>query len=417
MKKILSMSLVLALMVATVTGSAFAGQGNGNGNGQDKKEFKDTQGHWGSQAILKLQDLDILHGYADGTFRPDSTLTPEELAVMIDSLVEKRLGSQDDENLTLNEDEEEYLAGIPSWAKNAVRKGLKHDYLEMGRFHSETQCNRLTAVVQLAKALGLEPVTDFTENPFKDRGLMSDEDFGYVLALYNAGVIKGYPDGNFNPNALVNRAQMASIIAHIFDDEDETSSDTTKPVWPVNSSITASAITSNSLTLKWTAASDNEGVAVYKISYSLNSVNKEKFAYTNRTANITGLDADEEYNFTVEARDAAANWSTGGPSVKVSTLESSDTSKPSWTSGAALTVTNASSTALTLNWPDANDNIGVTGYKVYQNGNLLKTLNADQNETQITGLTADTEYTFSVKAGDAAGNWSDSLTKIYKTLI
>ncbi|MDD2484277.1 MAG: S-layer homology domain-containing protein [Eubacteriales bacterium] len=318
MKRILTITLALALVLSTMTVSAFADPGNGKGNGQLKKEFKDTNGHWGSAAIEQLQDLGILEGYEDGTFRPDETLTPEQLAVMLDALLEKRLALED-EDVTLTEAEEEELADVPAWAKKAVRKGVKNQYLNMERFHSATQCDRLSAVVQLAKALGLEPVTDVTDNPFKDSNLMSDEDFGYVLALYEAGIIKGYPDGNFNPNALINRAQMASIIDKIFDEEDETSKDTTAPTWPTGSAITASAITPESLILKWTAAADDTAVAVYKISYTLEGVDKEKFAYSNRTATIKGLTAEKEYTFTVEARDAAGNWSKTGPTIQVTT--------------------------------------------------------------------------------------------------
>ncbi|WP_422089875.1 CUB domain-containing protein [Tenacibaculum ovolyticum] len=67
-------------------------------------------------------------------------------------------------------------------------------------------------------------------------------------------------------------------------------------------------------------------------------------------------------------------------------------------------------TSLTLSWTASDDNIGVAGYDVFQGVNLLATVTATSYD--VTGLTADTEYTFSVKAKDAAGNESaeDSVT-------
>jgi len=410
MKKVISVSLALVLVLALTTTGVFAA-GQGYGLGQAKQGFSDTKGHWGDAAITNLQGLGILNGYADGTFRPDEVLTAEQLAVILEALTEKRLGIDDEGAATLEEEDMDALAGVPKWARESVGKGVKNGYLNMKRFHSGEQCDRLTAMVQLAKALGLAPVTNFENNPFKDRGLMNDEDFGYVMALYQAGFIKGYPDGNFNPNGLLNRAQIASIIDGIFEEPDEDSPDTTAPVWPTASAITASAITTTGLTLKWNAATDAEGVALYRIQYTLDNVAKERFAYTSRTAAITGLQAGTQYTFTVQARDAAGNWSTG-LSVTVTTKTSADTTAPVWPTGSAITVSAVTTEGLTLRWNAAEDEEGVALYRIrYTVKNVLQERLAYANRTAvITGLQAGTEYTFTVQARDAAGNWSAGLS-------
>ncbi len=78
-----------------------------------------------------------------------------------------------------------------------------------------------------------------------------------------------------------------------------------------------------------------------------------------------------------------------------------------------LTSSSKTTTSVTLAWSAATDNIGVTGYNVYVN-NVLRTTVTTLN-TAVTGLTAATSYTFTVRAKDAAGNLSatsNSLTVV-----
>jgi endonuclease I len=73
---------------------------------------------------------------------------------------------------------------------------------------------------------------------------------------------------------------------------------------------------------------------------------------------------------------------------------------------ANLVASGTTQTTTNLSWTGSTDNVGVTGYDVYQ-GTILKTTVTGVYYT-ITGLTAATAYTFSVKAKDAAGNLSAS---------
>ena len=411
MRKILSVFLSLTLLMTLFAGSALAKPDNGMGMGMGKikaKKFTDIEGHWGKGSIMKMQANGLLNGYEDGSFRPDNTITQAEVAVLIDKLVQMKLNVKNDNDEVLNANED--LRGVPGWAKKAVQKGVKNKYLNLKRFHSHVQCDRLTLSVQLAKALGLEPVDDKGINPFKDRGLIADEDYGYLLALYKAGYIKGYPDGNFNPNGFIKRAEIACLIEKLLgDDDDNASADQSAPYWPSGSKLTASEILSTSVTLNWTAASDNEKVTGYKIIYNINDEKKEKFVWLTRSTTITGLEPNQDYKFTVEARDAAGNWSNDGPSVELTTKGSSvveDTTNPYW-DNESLAATNITETSVTLKWLGAKDNKAVTQYKIYVDGNLKATIgDGNTNTKTITGLNSGTNYTFSVQAGDGAGNWS-----------
>lgn len=71
-----------------------------------------------------------------------------------------------------------------------------------------------------------------------------------------------------------------------------------------------------------------------------------------------------------------------------------------------LVATNTTETTTTLNWNAATDNVAVTGYDIYINGNLETTV-ASNNYT-VANLTPATNYQFYIKAKDSAGNISKS---------
>ncbi|MBP1999092.1 chitinase [Paenibacillus shirakamiensis] len=103
----------------------------------------------------------------------------------------------------------------------------------------------------------------------------------------------------------------ASTALTVKTDAASTGSDQTAPTAP--GSVTASAKTATSVTLTWTASTDNVGVTGYTVTYGTNSVN-----VTGTTATINGLTANTAYQFTVTAKDAAGNVSTGS-NVSVTT--------------------------------------------------------------------------------------------------
>lgn len=80
---------------------------------------------------------------------------------------------------------------------------------------------------------------------------------------------------------------------------------------------------------------------------------------------------------------------------------------------ANLVASGTTQTSTNLSWTNSTDNVGVTGYNVYQ-GTILKATTAGVSYT-VTGLTAATAYSFSVKAKDAAGNLSASSNTVNST--
>ncbi|WP_054971902.1 S-layer homology domain-containing protein [Paenibacillus sp. A3] len=218
--------------------------------------------------------------------------------------------------------------------------------------------------------------------------------------------------------------------------------DTQAPVWTPDAKLTANGITSNAVTLKWTLASDDTAVSSYKIwKEEWTNVSVTRSVYGGGTGlsvagavygpvkqeaalvpgtqtewTLGGLKSGTTYRFTVEAGDAAGHWSTGGPAVMVTTLAGSggpDTEAPRWPQGAKLEATSIGVNSVNLKWPTASDNTAVTAYRLYQGTTLLATVTGHVYE--VTGLSSGTTHTFTVRAGDAAGNWSDELKQSFTT--
>lgn len=81
-----------------------------------------------------------------------------------------------------------------------------------------------------------------------------------------------------------------------------------------------------------------------------------------------------------------------------------DTEAPSVPGGLAASSRTADS--ITLSWDAADDNTGVAGYEVLLGGEVATATTGTATTATVGGLEPDTEYTFSVRAYDAAGNRS-----------
>lgn len=88
-----------------------------------------------------------------------------------------------------------------------------------------------------------------------------------------------------------------------------------------------------------------------------------------------------------------------------------DTTPPSAPTGLAVTGTTSSSA--TLSWSGSTDNVGVTGYVVYRGGSQVATVSGTGHTD--TGLAPSTDYTYTVKARDAAGNLSAASNAVTAT--
>ncbi len=94
-------------------------------------------------------------------------------------------------------------------------------------------------------------------------------------------------------------------------------SDTLAPYWPNGTVLTKVQISASGYRLTWNAAADNVGVTAYRIYiYQQDSVATPVIITVSGVDtlyyDVTGLVGEVYYAFTIEAGDAAGNWSRGG---------------------------------------------------------------------------------------------------------
>ena len=176
------------------------------------------------------------------------------------------------------------------------------------------------------------------------------------------------------------------------------------PSWPEGSSLTTTLVTHNSVNLSWTPAQDDLGVSEYKIYQG--DILVGRVAGTVNQTEISDLAPSTSYRFQVQAGDAGNQWTRDGPSLTVSTLEPPISDPPSWPAGSTLTTSDITTDMVNLSWTPAQDDRGVTGYKIYQDGELIHILDTTAAAYQVTGLAPATLYVFQIQAGDGDGQWT-----------
>ncbi|WP_025851486.1 lytic polysaccharide monooxygenase [Paenibacillus ehimensis] len=93
--------------------------------------------------------------------------------------------------------------------------------------------------------------------------------------------------------------------------------------------------------------------------------------------------------------------------------DSADTQPP--TAPTSLSASNLTATSVSLAWNASSDNVGVSGYKVYNGSTPIAAVSGSTLNYNVTGLTSNTSYTFTVRAEDAAGNASGASNAVTVT--
>lgn len=170
--------------------------------------------------------------------------------------------------------------------------------------------------------------------------------------------------------------------------------DATAPSIPSGLHVTGNT-TGTSFTLNWAASSDNVGVTAYEVAKDGASLGTA----TATSMPIAGLNQAVTHGMTVRARDAAGNWSGWSSSLPVTTPDVTAPSTPT-----DLGVSNLGGTSFILTWSASSDNVAVAGYELFQNGSSIGTTTG--TSMTVGGLSQVTTYSLTVRARDAAGNWS-----------
>jgi hypothetical protein len=171
----------------------------------------DINGHWAEKEIgVFLQKGDI-SGYPDGSFKPDNTITRAEFISLLNR--EALLAPTPATGFSDVTADDWYSGQIGA----AVKAGYVSGYPD-GMFHPNETLTREQAAAMLTSLLHLQAKGNDSK-VFTDQSQISVWAGQSVLAAIEAGALSGYPDGSFQPQKGMTRAEtvvMVSRVLHYF---------------------------------------------------------------------------------------------------------------------------------------------------------------------------------------------------------
>jgi Zn-dependent metalloprotease len=275
-----------------------------------------------------------------------------------------------------------------------------------------------------ARTYGIQAASDLY-------GAGSPEVIATTNAFYAVGVGSAYgvlnycaSKGNSVADEYISKVQLGTI------NNTTTGGNGYSDYTSISTSLTKGASSTITITPTWPATKYNEGYAVW-IDYNKNGdfsdagelvwskaisqttpVSGSFTVPTSANTGATRMRVSMKYNAIPTPCEAISYGEVEDYTVNI-TASAADLTAPSTPSN--LTASGTTTTTTNLSWNASTDNVAVTGYNVYQGSTLKATVTS--TSYAFTGLTANTAYTFSIKAKDAAGNISATSNVINVTTL
>jgi spore germination protein YaaH len=171
--------------------------------------FLDTSGHWAESDIRQAAEKGWMTGTAAGIFAPDQALTRAEAAAVL----VRALGLSDAPASGAAP-----FADVSAghWAAHDIAVAAQRGYIDgvaAGKFAPDQPITREQMCALLARVLAL-PASAVTAPPYRD---VPAERWSApaVAALSGRGVVDGFDDGTFRPQAPITRAEMAALLVRL----------------------------------------------------------------------------------------------------------------------------------------------------------------------------------------------------------
>ncbi|SEA17457.1 Por secretion system C-terminal sorting domain-containing protein [Flavobacterium gillisiae] len=275
-----------------------------------------------------------------------------------------------------------------------------------------------------ARTYGIQAATDLY-------GAGSPEVIATTNAFYAVGVGSAYgvlnycaSKGNSVADEYISKVQLGTI------NNTTTGGSGYTDYTSISTNLTKGVSSTITITPTWPGTKYNEGYAVW-IDYNKNGDFSDagelvwskaasqttpvtgSFTVPTSAANgATRMRVAMKYNAIPTSCEAISYGEVEDYTVNIA-AGAADTTAP--TIPANLAASGTTTTATNLTWSASSDNVGVTGYNVYQ-GTTLKSSVTGTSYT-VTGLVPNTAYTFTVKAKDLAGNISASSNVVNVTTL
>lgn len=178
-------------------------------------EFNDVKYDWSREEVAAATVKGFVYGYEDFTFRPNAPVTNMETLV----LILRAEGLEDEaQNYKLTAEQAALLKKIPDWGKNYVAVALENGILkqeELQTFNPQQGAKRYEVCMYMARVLEEGTVSDTVYNQdtiFIDEDQIPQVNRKDARLLWMNEIIKGYPDGSFNPMRVVKRNEICVML-------------------------------------------------------------------------------------------------------------------------------------------------------------------------------------------------------------
>ncbi|MEV7194246.1 fibronectin type III domain-containing protein [Streptomyces sp. NPDC093510] len=187
--------------------------------------------------------------------------------------------------------------------------------------------------------------------------------------------------------------------------------DTRPPAAPRGLTVQAGSATTAHV--MWNQATDDTEVTAYEVYRGTKKV--KEVTGREHMVDVVGLTPSTTYFFTVRARDAEGNVSEDSKKLSVTTPAAAAADREPPTRPGRLTGEAEGSRAAMLSWGKSSDDRKVASYEIFQGRSKIHSVGGNQTATLVTGLRPGTDYTFTVKARDAADNFSPASREVRVT--
>lgn len=174
-----------------------------------KISYSDMENHWAKDDILLLASMGLLKGYPDGTFKPNNIITRAEFATLLTRVLELEQGQITPVSTSNFQDVNENHWFFDYVAKLEANKNLNVKYYANTRLNPNEPITRQEIALWISSEL---PTTKEKTN-FADQNTIKYVE--EVNQAVSAGILKGYPDGNFKPSQSATRAEAAALVIRV----------------------------------------------------------------------------------------------------------------------------------------------------------------------------------------------------------
>ncbi len=179
--------------------------------------FSDIDGHWARFEIELLASKGIVEALDGDGFVPDVPINRADLAKML------VIGLDHQDEVSALSQEPSTFSDVAmddpdrTYIEVAYELGIVNGYLD-GTFRPDAEISRSEMTAMILRALGWEKLaqsTPVTKGVYPDQSSIGDWAIGYAILAQKTGIIKGYPDGTFQPLAQTTRSQAAVLVARM----------------------------------------------------------------------------------------------------------------------------------------------------------------------------------------------------------